>query len=292
MSRVYGIALAASLSLFPTVLAAQRCMGEASFADRRAQIAADASFSAGGRSVTGGLGVGSPRGPFASIGLGVAHNDDVNDEATAFAATAGVEFPIQPGPKTQLCPFISAVVVDRTKARGQILISGFLYDISHVSVQTYGLGMSLGTVLSSVTAFELVPFASAAVIARNTTIYAVGPGADPTEAEGDHYYAVSFGAGGIVRKLITFRPAVTLTFGDGQTNALYGVHLSVGFGRVRHQPAISEGEGSLTTVWVNARTSVYYCPGATSYGATPEGAFMTEREALAAGAMPAYGKRC
>ncbi|HEU4993641.1 MAG TPA: hypothetical protein VFT29_02440 [Gemmatimonadaceae bacterium] len=51
-------------------------------------------------------------------------------------------------------------------------------------------------------------------------------------------------------------------------------------------------QGSATKVWVNTRSRVYHCPGSRYYGATSSGTYMTEQEAIASGARPAYGRRC
>lgn len=277
MPRISRIVLAASLSLFPTALAAQRCMGGASFADRRAQIGADASFSAGARSVSGGLSAGASFGPFASVGFGTARDDDIGDVATVFAATAGMGLPLQPNPKTQLCPFVAAVVLSEVE-----LDSG-----ERISSQAFGVGASVGRALRSASRLEVVPFVGAALVTQQTTIKF-----GQTVAVTDHHYAVSVGAGFVVGKVITIRPATTLTVADGRTSMSYGLHFSFSFVRVARRAPVGEGEGSLTTVWVNTRAGVYYCPGSGSYGATPDGSFMTERQALAAGATPAYGRRC
>jgi hypothetical protein len=272
--------LAASLSLVPAAVSAQRCMGGASFADRRAQVGADASFGTGARSVGGDIGVGGLAGPFASLGFGTAHDDDIDDDATLFGATAGVGLRLPPGQSAQLCPFISAQFL-----RGVQLETG-----ERLSAQTFALGASVGMARSVTPVLEVVPFASAALLTQVTT-FALPPfGAEA--AATDNYYAVSLGAGLVLGKAITIRPSTTLTVAEGRTTPSYGLRFAFGFGAVPRRAPPREGEGSLATVWLNTRSGVYYCRGSTLYGATPHGAFMTERQALASGATPEYGRRC
>lgn len=49
---------------------------------------------------------------------------------------------------------------------------------------------------------------------------------------------------------------------------------------------------STRKVWVNTASNVYHCPGSRWYGTTKHGTYMTEAEAHAAGARPAYGRSC
>jgi hypothetical protein len=51
-------------------------------------------------------------------------------------------------------------------------------------------------------------------------------------------------------------------------------------------------ESSSAKVWVNQSSHVYHCPGTRYYGATKRGQFMSERDAIASGNRPAYGRRC
>ena len=61
------------------------------------------------------------------------------------------------------------------------------------------------------------------------------------------------------------------------------------------QPAtLSQGDkgNPSVKVWVNTSSSVYHCPGTRWYGATKQGQYMTQKEALEKGNRPAYGKYC
>jgi hypothetical protein len=45
-------------------------------------------------------------------------------------------------------------------------------------------------------------------------------------------------------------------------------------------------------VWVNLSSKVYHCPDSQWYGKTQSGKYMTQAEAVALGARPAYSKTC
>jgi GAF domain-containing protein len=58
-------------------------------------------------------------------------------------------------------------------------------------------------------------------------------------------------------------------------------------------PAAPEDKGNPSTrVWVDLHTALYYCPGADSYGKTPKGKYMTQRDAQLDSYEPAYRKAC
>ncbi len=57
----------------------------------------------------------------------------------------------------------------------------------------------------------------------------------------------------------------------------------------RQGPAPGGGAGM---VWVNTSSNVYHCPGTRYYGTTKAGKYMSEPDAVKAGARPDAGKAC
>jgi len=60
---------------------------------------------------------------------------------------------------------------------------------------------------------------------------------------------------------------------------------------VRAQTPQSQGTPTVK-VWVNTASGVYHCPGTRWYGNTKHGEYMTQKDAIAKGNRPAYGKYC
>ena len=58
------------------------------------------------------------------------------------------------------------------------------------------------------------------------------------------------------------------------------------------QSATRTAPAATTRVWINTGSHVYHCPGTRYYGATRQGRYATEAEAVASGNRPAYGARC
>lgn len=56
--------------------------------------------------------------------------------------------------------------------------------------------------------------------------------------------------------------------------------------------AVTADSTAAVKVWVNSKSGVYHCPGTRWYGATKNGSYAPEVDALAAGIRPAYGKKC
>lgn len=60
----------------------------------------------------------------------------------------------------------------------------------------------------------------------------------------------------------------------------------------QQQPQTEQPTKKVVKVWVNTKSAVYHCPGTRWYGATKNGAFMTEDAAKSSGNRPAYGRAC
>ena len=54
----------------------------------------------------------------------------------------------------------------------------------------------------------------------------------------------------------------------------------------------SEESDSSPKVWINTKSQVYHCPGTRYFGATANGRYSTEKEAIAEGNRGAYGRTC
>lgn len=54
----------------------------------------------------------------------------------------------------------------------------------------------------------------------------------------------------------------------------------------------SEESEKSTKVWINTKSKVYHCPGTRYFGATANGRYSTEKEAIADGNRAAYGRSC
>lgn len=272
------IILAASLAAFPSALCAQTCLGGASFAHRRALIGSDVSSATGARSASVGLGIGSQAGPFALVGYGRAHDDALADDAILFSGTVGVGFGLRAKPTTQFCPIFSARALN-----GALLPSG-----ESVSSQSFGLGVSIGTLLGVTPDVAFVPFVSGATVTETATINRFS---GVVVAETERHTELSLGLGLVFAKMLNIRPSATFAMHEGQTSRTLGVRLSYSFGAVRRATVV-KGPGSNATVWLDPRSKLYYCQGSRMYGGTMYGSFTTEREAIASGATPENGKRC
>ena len=268
-------------SLHSTRLFAQTCMGGASFARHRVQIGGGYSTGSGTQSTAAEASLGARIGPFLSIGGGVAHVDNSVKDPT-FVSVTGAMGTGPLGPlETELCPFISLAV-----ANGLELPFG-----ETTWLRSYGAGVGIGSRVNSGTQFEVVPFASAALVLPTTSVVDVGS-EFPLGWTDENYLAASIGVGFVIGQVLTVRPSMNLAT-HGRTTSSLGLRVSYAFGRAALPPSPPRpADGSLATVWVNPRAMVYYCSGSQSYGNTAGGEFMTERDALAAGYTPDGGKRC
>jgi hypothetical protein len=279
MSRLTYVILAVSVSLLPASLAAQRCMGSTSFEDRRAQVIADMSVTTGAQSVGGGIAVGSrgAAGPFASVGYGKLNDKEVDATVSQFSLMGGAA--VWSRGRAQLCPFVS----------GQVFSDMDVGNRQTLSAKVYGLGVSLGTTLRVRPTLDIVPFASAAILTQANELRLPD---GLVAAWSDRYRDLSLGAGFVLGNVFTVRPSATLISYRDQATVSYELRVSSSFGRLPPRVVLGPNEGSLDTVWMDKREGLYYCSRSRRYGATANGSFMTERQALAAGANPEYGKRC
>lgn len=268
-----------SLALLSGSARAQTCMGAATFVNNRAQMTADIASGGNPYSVGAGASFGATPGPFAALGIGLAHDDNLSNNATVVDGIGGLGFPVLTTPVTEFCPFFRVANLNGVDDLGE-----------HVSFRSYGVGLSLGTRLSVDPNLELVPFLGGAALLGQSTI-SLGSAVGTSEHD---YFNVDLGMGFVIQSVFTIRPSVSYELAHGQTTSSYALRFSYSFGKVTMtaRPRPAAGEGSLASVWANPREMIYYCSGSRWYGDTADGRFMTEREAIAAGYSAEHGKRC
>ena len=276
---IHRILLAATcLTALSTPLRAQTCMGGATFAHRRAQMNGD--FSSRGSAAYAaetGASLGATPGPFLTLGVGLAHDNNLRGNATALDGTAGLGFPVLSHPETELCPFFAFATLNGVDLPGERIAS-----------LSYGIGLGLGTRLSSDSGFAVVPFVGGAFLLNSSTV-----SFGHAEATGvDNFFNGSVGVGFVIQDVFTIRPSASYVIAHGQTTSSFALRFSYSFGIVPPHIRPAAGDGSMSSVWVNPREMIYYCSGSRWYGGTAEGSFMTEREAIAAGFGAEHGKRC
>jgi len=271
-------------ALLPSTLAAQTCLGNSSFSDRRLQLGAELSSGHNAHAASSALALGSRYGPFISAGIGTAHDDNIDDDATVWTATGGYTAHLS-RPSMQWCPFLAVAVINGIDLPSQ----------ENLSSQSYGIGAGLGTAFEAGTGLQFVPFASAAIVNQTTTDRIPGAAAGSTwfvTESNNRHTALAFGMGVVFGKVMTVRPSASFALVEGKTSRTLGVRVTYAFGRAPRAVAEYQGPGSSATVWLDTRAKMYYCEGSRTYGGTMYGNFTTERQALESGARPEKGKRC
>lgn len=210
-------ALAAlTLCTTPALVAAQGCLGNASFITNHLQLNGDvivnddfeelgAAFVGGSGSFFGGLGVGST-------------TFDGGDANVALRVTAGSQTPISYGGKLQVCPLLRLRVgFPKQNYNG----SG-----GEFSTQSYSIGVGVGGEMFRAARLAVVPSLQAGV---QRDLLKLSGGIAPESIQ-DTYAYVGFALGLVANDALSLRPSVMLPADSRFDGPIFGVGLALNYG--------------------------------------------------------------
>lgn len=211
-------AISALVSM-PALAVAQTCLGNASFAANHLQMGGaytftsdfdelGASFVSGSNSVFAGLGVSS-------------YSFDGGDPNIRVGGSLGYQVPVSAGGRVQACPLLRAsygLPTDDYNGSG-----------GELTTQSYGLGLAFGATMLQRERLALVPSFQATV---QRDIFTIKGGLAPDDIA-DTYATVGFALGIVMNEALSLRPSVSVPVNASFDEPLFGVGLSLNYGRRR-----------------------------------------------------------
>jgi hypothetical protein len=208
---IFAVMLA--MALTPSQAEAQLCSGAPSFRDNPLQVAVAAAFTDGAQAV-GGEFAGGGRALFGGVGVSVINFPDVDATSTEVSAFGGADLGTQ-SDRVFVCPAASI-------AFG----TGPDFDPVNVSTLTINTGGSVGIVAAQSGQLMVVPtFGLAAVFNQVSVEFG-----DVDESEWDTSGAATVGVGFIFNRNVGITPALIVPFSAGDSDVIFSIRLSFGFG--------------------------------------------------------------
>ena len=203
----------------PTTAAAQVCLGNASFAANHLQMSGSytftsdfdelgAAFTSGSNSVFAGLGVSS-------------YSVDGGDPNLRIGGTLGYQVPVSAKGRVQACPLLRATYglpTDDYNGTG-----------GELTTQSYGIGLAFGGTLLQRERLALIPSVQASV---QRDIFTVRGGLAPDDLA-DTYATVGVALGIVMNDALSLRPSMSLPVNAAFDEWLFGIGLSLNYGRRR-----------------------------------------------------------
>ena len=203
----------------PTTAAAQVCLGNASFAANHLQMSGSytftsdfdelgAAFTSGSNSVFAGLGVSS-------------YSVDGGDPNLRIGGTLGYQVPVSAKGRVQACPLLRATYglpTDDYNGTG-----------GELTTQSYGIGLAFGGTLLQRERLALIPSVQASV---QRDIFTERGGLAPDDLA-DTYATVGVALGIVMNDALSLRPSMSLPVNAAFDEWLFGIGLSLNYGRRR-----------------------------------------------------------
>lgn len=210
---------AAIAAAVPTSLDAQTCLGNASFAANHLQMSGTyaftsdfdelgAAFVSGSNSVFAGLGVSS-------------YSAEGGDPNLRIGGSVGYQVPVSASGRVQACPLLRVsygLPTDDYNGSG-----------GELTTQSYGLGLAFGGTMLQRERLALVPSVQATV---QRDVFTIKGGLAPDDIA-DTYATVGFALGIVMNEALSLRPSVSVPVNASFDEPLFGIGLSLNYGRRR-----------------------------------------------------------
>lgn len=211
-------ALAVS-AVLPSVAAAQACLGNASFAANHLQMSGSYTFTSDFDELGAGFVSGSNT-VFAGVGVN-SYSNGGGDANLRISGSLGYQVPVSASGRLQACPLLRAsygLPTDDYNGTG-----------GELTTQSYGFGLAVGGPLVQRARFALVPSLQAGV---QRDVFTVRGGFAPDDLS-DTYGTVGFALGLVMNESLSLRPSVLLPLNASFDDPIFGIGLSLNYGRRR-----------------------------------------------------------
>ena len=218
--RLRSLLIAVGLVSFATTeLAAQTCVGAASYASGPVRLGGGYASTDGTKSYGLTLGVGAKAGPFASASVSRSEYSDLDAHGTGVALGAGYAFDLKPTRTVQFCPLASLA----RESGPDVDYGGSTIALS---VRDVGIGGSFGGVVPVTPTLDLVPFAGAYFVASRFSATFQGD----TQSDSQNAGEADVGAGFVINRTLTLQPSVAIPFGTDGAKSVLRLALAFNFG--------------------------------------------------------------
>jgi hypothetical protein len=193
---------------------AQICAGSAPFSAGRTRVGVGAEFPDGAKTYGGGLTWAHNSGLY--LGGNVARNDDNNSDVSSMDYAANLGYEMRLDSKFHFCPVGHFGMAKGPNAGN-----------TEISTTHYGLGGTVGSVLSASDNMSIVPALGVnwvSASAKTTT----GPNSTTVS---DSWMEATIAAGFIINRDVTFAPMIRVPLNQDGAESTFGFSLSYNFGR-------------------------------------------------------------
>ena len=208
---------------------AQACLGTPSFTAGPVRIDGSFASSNGQTQLGGGVSAGVERGAFGSVAINrLSADDDAGSDAViGFGLQAGYEFSLASGATKKISSWSVCPVASFAQAKQTI--SEFDEEVDFTA-RTLTAGLAAGTAIAASPKVSIAPFASLALMRLSVSTDGLGE-FDDLLSGSETGLALDLGAGFILNRLFTVRPAISIPIGFDGADAQFGVSVHFNFGK-------------------------------------------------------------